>query len=127
MTVDGSVTSQFGSSLLIALSRNVDSAQLRFSSDRVSAPYFEMTRRMLRLAGVDWGIESANLHQGVWAGIVGVGDYTVEGDWSSAAFMCGFGPISAASTDRRIGRDGLRDVAVVQMLRRFERRSRRGS
>ena len=123
MTVDGSVTSQFGSSLLIALSRNVDSAQLRFSSDRVSAPYFEMTRRMLRLAGVDWEAsdDRQTFTKASGQSIVGVGDYTVEGDWSSAAFMC----VASVLSRQPVQIDGLAvnglqgDAAVVQILRRF--------
>lgn len=85
VTVPGSVSSQFLSSLLIACPLAPRATELRVTPPILSEPYVEITQFMLRRFGVD--VEAG----GMWYRIPGrqryePTDFAVPGDFSSAAF-----------------------------------------
>ncbi len=70
--IEGSVSSQFVSGLLLALPLIKEPASLQITGTLESKPYVEMTRKALALFGAP--------------GSVSPGTVIVEGDWSNAAF-----------------------------------------
>ncbi len=76
-TIDGSVSSQFITGLMIALTLISGKCDLKLTGKAVSQPYIEMTRSVLRGFGVK--DSSKKMHSS--------GAYTVEGDWSNGAFF----------------------------------------
>lgn len=79
-TIDGSVSSQFVTGLLFALSLLDGESQLKVTGSIESAPYIEMTRQAIALFGADPD------HPGKYP-FRTPGHLTVEGDWSNAAFF----------------------------------------
>ncbi|NNM34951.1 MAG: 3-phosphoshikimate 1-carboxyvinyltransferase [Gemmatimonadetes bacterium] len=86
VSVDGSLSSQYATGLLLAAPRLPGGLRLHLTGDPVSRPYLDMTVAMMSRAG-------AEIH---WADgnrlVVEAGDYTdtsfdIEPDWSAAAFL----------------------------------------
>jgi len=83
----GNVSSQFVSALLMAAPYARADVSLELTSPLKSRPYVDLTLRMMGLFGVEAGnrgyegftVASGQVYRGV--------DYTVEGDYSSAAFI----------------------------------------
>lgn len=78
--IDGSVSSQFITGLLFALSLLEGKSELEITGKPESAPYIEMTRSALSLFHVD----TASLGGQPF---LSPGDITIEGDWSNGAFF----------------------------------------
>ncbi len=83
-TIDGSVSSQFITGLLLALSLLPGESELRITGNVESKPYIRMTEDALRL----FGIETAQYHF-YNTKFHSPGTVTVEGDWSNGAFFLG--------------------------------------
>lgn len=118
--IRGDVSSQFVSGLLIAGSRAPEDVTVRVTSPLKSAPYVEVTNRMLARFGVK--VERTGAEFKVAAGQpFRPTEYTVPGDWSSAAFPL----VAAAVTSGKVTVENLSlsdpqgDKAIVDMLRRF--------
>lgn len=82
-TISGSVSSQFISGLLFALTLIPGKSRLIITDPIESRPYIEMTQRVLALFGVvtdDYMLSNSHL-------LKSPGKITVEGDWSNAAFF----------------------------------------
>ena len=77
--IDGSVSSQFITGLLFALSLMEDPSSLTITGMVESKPYIEMTKNAMHLFGVD------PEHLGCGR-FISPGEITVEGDWSNGAF-----------------------------------------
>lgn len=114
--VDGSITSQFISGLLMALPLCKEDSTVRVENI-TSAPYIEMTLSVLREFGIE--IESS---EGFFK-IPGkqeykACDYTVEGDWSGGSFLLILGAIAGSVTVDNLLDDSLQgDKAVIEVLR----------
>ena len=83
--VDGGITSQAGSGLLMVGPFAQSRVELQMGNNLVSGQYFEMTRKMM----LDWGILGNELSfEGGCAGYVysEEGEYWIEGDYSSVAY-----------------------------------------
>ena len=78
--IDGSVSSQFITGLLLALSLLEEASRLTITGKIESRPYIDMTRQAISLFGADPDHPGANLFH--TPGIL-----TVEGDWSNGAFF----------------------------------------
>ncbi|MBE5766864.1 MAG: 3-phosphoshikimate 1-carboxyvinyltransferase [Clostridiales bacterium] len=85
-TLPGNVSSQFVSGLLIALPA-VGGGEIRLTTQLESKGYVDMTRAVLR----DFGIEVQETENGYIVPAeqkyASPGEYTIEGDWSNAAFF----------------------------------------
>ena len=84
VTVDGSLSSQFISGLLMALPRSEKASTLTVS-DMKSGPYIQMTLKTLHAFGIE--IENReNVFRIPGNQSYKTTDYTIEGDWSSASY-----------------------------------------
>ena len=78
--IDGGVSSQFITGLLLSLSLLEGESQLQITGKVESAPYIAMTKAVLSQFGVDYtALGTQHFHS--------PGEITVEGDWSNAAFF----------------------------------------
>lgn len=81
-TVDGSISSQFITGLLLAASRIPGESRIRLTGKVESRPYITMTQ----LAMATFGMESAALCISGGKPFHSPGQVTVEGDWSNGTF-----------------------------------------
>jgi 3-phosphoshikimate 1-carboxyvinyltransferase len=113
VSLSGSISSQFLSSLLIACPLAANRSEIQVLPPRRSEPYVEVTRQMVRAFGVEIGEdEGAYLVPGGQA--YHPTDVDVPGDFSSAAFPL----VAAAITGGDVTVDGL-DLGSPQGDRRI--------
>ena len=103
VTVDGSMSSQFITGLLIALPMAKDDTTIEVRG-AVSTPYIDMTLETLKRFGIEvlykegdyteFYIEGGQCYKGV--------DYTIESDWSAAAIIMVAAAIAGDVTIRNI-------------------------
>ncbi|MDD6200327.1 MAG: 3-phosphoshikimate 1-carboxyvinyltransferase [Firmicutes bacterium] len=79
-TIDGGVSSQFITGLLLALSLLEGNSHLTITGKIESRPYIDMTEKAMALFGVDAKRLGGQRFRSP-------GEITVEGDWSNAAFF----------------------------------------
>ncbi|WP_300659708.1 3-phosphoshikimate 1-carboxyvinyltransferase [Fluviicola sp.] len=100
LTVDGSLSSQFISGLLMALPRSEQASSLTVS-DMKSGPYIQMTLKTLRAFGIE--IENQeNVFRIPGNQSYRATDYRIEGDWSSASYW-----LAASAVGHAISISGL--------------------
>jgi 3-phosphoshikimate 1-carboxyvinyltransferase len=103
VTVDGSISSQFASSLLLAGPCGREDLVLRIDPPPVSASYLDITADIMRSFGVEMERDGYTRFR-VPAGKVYRGmDYRVEGDYSSASYLLAL----AAVAGGRVAVEGL--------------------
>ncbi|MFT8887869.1 MAG: 3-phosphoshikimate 1-carboxyvinyltransferase [Ethanoligenens sp.] len=118
-TLPGNVSSQFITGLLLALPLLSGNSQIRLTTPLESVGYIELTLDVLRDFGVTihpvangYDIPGAQQYQ--------PRDFTVEGDWSQAAFWLAAGALGGPVTV-----DGMRvnskqgDKAIIDLLEQF--------
>ena len=117
--VDGSVTSQVISSLLIAAPFARKNTKLTLTSPLVSRPYVDITIDVLKWAGVRvrrTGDRSFTVRKGQV--FDPVGDFTVHGDWSAAAFLLAAAVLTESDvTVTDLAGDCQGDRRIVAILR----------
>ena len=118
--IDGGVSSQFISSLLVACTQKKSSTELRVNGPITSRPYVDITLEMLaqfgaRVDEVPSGFDVPGNQR------LQRDDYTVPGDYSSAAFMLAAGAVTeGAVTVRRLDAETKQgDKAIIEHLGRF--------
>ncbi|MBN1199990.1 MAG: 3-phosphoshikimate 1-carboxyvinyltransferase [Bacteroidales bacterium] len=121
VTVDGSVSSQFISALLMIGPELPGGLTLRITGTRVSSPYVEMTLRIMEQLGatVEREKEILRVLPGKYhAGLLPGHRYMVEADWSSAAFWYEAAALAGESEIRLPGlyQQSLQGDAVVADL-----------
>lgn len=85
--IDGSVSSQFISGLLLALPITHAESTVTISGELQSKPYIEMTLDVLRDFGITTQFCGSTIKIHENNGYISPEKYTVEGDWSNAAFF----------------------------------------
>lgn len=121
VTVDGSVSSQFVTGLLIALPMAERDTTIEVKGTTVSTPYLNMTIDTIERFGVNvmynegdytqFYIEAGQEYKGV--------DYTIESDWSSAASIMVAAAIAGEVTIRNISMLSRQaDTAICRALER---------
>lgn len=100
--IDGSVSSQFITGLLLALSLLEGESYLTITGKAESKPYIDLTRQVLQLFGTD-------PDQPGKTRFCSPGSINVEGDWSNGAF---FLAADALGTDSLLNVHGLREASV---------------
>ncbi len=95
--VDGSVSSQFLTGLLMALPKATKDSRLTVK-DLKSTPYIDMTVTLLKAFGVE--IKHSNYKTFFIKGnqTYSIGEYRVEGDWSGASFLLVAGAVGGCVT-----------------------------
>lgn len=118
ITVDGSLSSQFLTGLLMAYAASDAKDALIKVLDLKSKPYIDLTLAVLNSFG--WKVQHDNYetftflpHEPLQEKI----EYTVEGDWSGAAFLLVAGAIAGPITVKGLQMDSTQaDKAVMQAL-----------
>ncbi len=85
--IDGSVSSQFISGLLLALPITHAESTIIITGDIQSRPYIEMTLQVLRDFGVETQFTESTIKIKQNSGYISPEKYSVEGDWSNGAFF----------------------------------------
>lgn len=108
--IDGSVSSQFITGLLFALSLLENCSTLEISGRLESRPYIQMTKIAMAKFGVDAGrLGGQKFHS--------PGRITVEGDWSNAAFFLAAATLGNSVAVSNLDPDSPQgDRAVSEML-----------
>jgi len=115
--IDGSVSSQLLTGLLMALPLAASASEIRVNNLK-SKPYIDMTIQLLS----DFGISIVHENYEIFS-IPGnqeyqAREYVIEGDWSGAAFLLAAGAINGDLTVRGIRQDSKQsDLAILEVLK----------
>lgn len=84
--IEGNVSSQFITALMLAAPTWRGGMKLRFSTPLVSAPYVAMTAKVMERFGVSaiMGVDSVEVHEGQY---LAPRNFNMEADWSAAGFF----------------------------------------
>jgi 3-phosphoshikimate 1-carboxyvinyltransferase len=121
--VDGSLSSQFLTGLLMAYAA-LDAKNITIAvSDLKSRPYIDLTLSVMRDFGLKLpqnnNYERFYFPSGDWQKPVGIIEYTVEGDWSGGAFLLVAAAIAGHATIRGLDPDSTQaDKAILVALQR---------
>ena len=120
-TFDGGVSSQFTTGLLLALPVTGEQSRIRLTGKIESRPYIDLTLATIRQFGVN-AEDSGNEFVIPRSRFTSPdGDVSVEGDWSSAAFLLCLGALSEKGiTVTDLNPDTAQgDSAIVRILETF--------
>lgn len=85
--ISGEVSSQYTTGMLFALSRLTGKSTLKITGNAESRAYVDMTIKVLKDFGADIAEPEKNFFEINGKGRLSPGEFTVEGDWSNAAFL----------------------------------------
>lgn len=85
--ISGEVSSQYTTGMLFALSRTPGKSTLKITGNAESRAYVDMTIKVLKDFGADIAEPEKNFFEINGKGRLSSGEFTVEGDWSNAAFL----------------------------------------
>lgn len=88
--ISGEVSSQYTTGMLFALSRLTGKSTLKITGNAESRAYVDMTIKVLKDFGADITEPEKNFFEINGKGRLSPGEFTVEGDWSNAAFLIAF-------------------------------------
>jgi 3-phosphoshikimate 1-carboxyvinyltransferase len=118
ITVDGSLSSQFLTGLLIAFAKSVKEPVTITVTDLKSKPYIDLTLQMMEHFG--YKVENQNYERFIIEPASPnpqPATYTVEGDWSGAAFLLVAGAIAGKITVKGLDiYSAQADKAILQAL-----------
>ncbi len=118
VSIDGSVSSQFITSLLMASPMLERDSEITVTGDMVSAPYLDVTVHMMHLFGAE-AVRDGNVFRIKGGTGYTPFDYMVPADFSSAAFPMAAGALGGEVTVTGMDMDDPQgDKAVVDILRR---------
>ncbi|MDR2624465.1 MAG: 3-phosphoshikimate 1-carboxyvinyltransferase [Methanobrevibacter sp.] len=123
-SIEGDVSSQFISSILIAGTMSKNGVELEVKGDFVSKPYIKMTLYVMKKFGVDIGLKSSDNKDNSIFFIVkpqkySNSDFIVEGDYSSASYILSAVAILGGKvTIKNLFRDSKQgDKLIIDILR----------
>lgn len=112
-TIAGDISSQFITGLLLALPLCEEESEIEIIPPVESKPYIDITTSVLSGFGADIE-ENANTYK-IKSSSFKAGNYTVEGDWSNAAFLLAMGAeVSGLEMNSTQG-----DRKILDVLRSF--------
>lgn len=118
ITVDGSLSSQFLTGLLMAFAASGASGEVITVDNLKSKPYIDLTLHVLKAFG--WNVtheDHKTFHFGKPKPANGTLHYTVEGDWSGGAFLLVAGAINGNIDVRGLDPQSTQaDKAILQAL-----------
>lgn len=85
--ISGEVSSQYTTGMLFALSRLTGKSTLKITGNAESRAYVDMTIKVLKDFGADITETEKNFFEINGKGRLSPGEFTVESDWSNAAFL----------------------------------------
>ena len=114
--IDGSVSSQLLTGLLMALPLAAGSSEIKVNNLK-SKPYIDMTIQLLKSFGITIHNKEYRLFQIPGNQKYIPYNYTVEGDWSGGAFLLVAGAINGHLTVQGLRTDSLQsDMAIIKAL-----------
>lgn len=105
--ISGEVSSQYTTGMLFALSGLSGKSTLKITGNAESRAYVDMTIKVLKYFGADIAEPEKNFFEINGKGRLSPGEFTVEGDWSNAAFL-----IALSRLLGRISVSGLNENSV---------------
>lgn len=105
--ISGEVSSQYTTGMLFALSVLSGKSTLKITGNAESRAYVDMTIKVLKDFGADIAEPEKNFFEINGKGRLSPGEFTVEGDWSNAAFL-----IALSRLLGRISVSGLNENSV---------------
>ncbi len=118
-TVDGSISSQFISGLLLACPFVEKDTTIRVDGELKSRPYVEITIDMLKNAGVKLFTDSTQFTISCMQSI-DVGPYMIPGDFSSASYLLAAGAITNSKVVvKNLFPSKQGDVAIITILQQM--------
>jgi 3-phosphoshikimate 1-carboxyvinyltransferase len=119
ITIDGSLSSQFLTGLLLSFAAaNAKGVTIKVNNLK-SKPYIDLTLDVMKRFG--WAVENRNHEEFYFPGSAkqkGKVEYTVEGDWSGGAFLLVAGAVAGPITVKGLDvRSTQADKAILQALR----------
>ena len=105
--ISGEVSSQYTTGMLFALSGLSGKSTLKITGNAESRAYVDMTIKVLKDFGADIAEPEKNFFEINGKGRLSPGEFTVEGDWSNAAFL-----IALSRLLGRISVSGLNENSV---------------
>lgn len=121
-SIDGSVSSQFISAMLLACPLASKDTVISIKGNLKSRPYIDVTMEMLRQAGVEILLKDEGVTQFIIpAGqTYGLREYTVPGDFSSASYLLAAAAMTGTSVlVRNLFPSKQGDSAIIDILRRM--------
>jgi 3-phosphoshikimate 1-carboxyvinyltransferase len=119
--IDISVSSQFASALLMVLATQGQALTLRLSGSPVSMPYLDMSIAVMNSLGMR--VERRGMIVHILSGNACLDHYTIEPDWSSAAFfyeLCALIPGSSFLLEDLHDDSIQGDAALAELFKAFE-------
>jgi len=118
--VDGSVSSQYISALLMIAPQLKNGLVIEFKGEVISQPYINMTIELMRYFGaqVNWSDNRITVKNDQYHGK----EFTVEADWSSASYWYGIAALSKKTTVNLLGlkKNSLQgDAALYKIYENF--------
>lgn len=92
--ISGEVSSQYTTGMLFALSGLFGKSTLKITGNAESRAYVDMTIKVLKDFGADISEPEKNFFEINGKGRLSPGEFTVEGDWSNAAFLIALSRLS---------------------------------
>ncbi len=117
--VDGSISSQYITGLLLALSTLQGESEIIVSGTLVSKPYVDITLSVLSSFGVKH-VETESGYKIIGGYSPSSTEYVVEGDWSGVAFPLVSGAISGKVTVNGVNLNSVQgDIEILNILKSF--------
>lgn len=115
--LDGNVSSQFISGLLMALPLLDGASHLELLGKVESKPYIDMTLQTLVQFGVEW----ADFHTPGHQKFVSPGTISIEGDWSNAAFWLAANALGSKISVPGLNENSIQgDRAIIPLLAQMD-------
>ena len=115
--INGSVSSQFITGLLFALSLLDHDSMIRISGTLESKPYVEMTQQAMKM----FGVNTEGFHIQGGQSYRSPGQQTVEGDWSNGAFWLTANALGSKIAVSNLEPGSLQgDRAIVDLLQQLD-------
>jgi 3-phosphoshikimate 1-carboxyvinyltransferase len=114
--IDGSVSSQLLTGLLMALPLAAKPSEIKVNNLK-SKPYIDMTIQLLKSFGISITNKDYSLFQIPGNQKYTPLNYTVEGDWSGGAFLLVAGAVNGPLTVQGLSNDSMQsDMAIIKAL-----------
>lgn len=117
--IDGSISSQYVTGLLLALSVIDGESEIIINGKLVSKPYVDITLSVLK----EFGVKFKQTENGyiIYGGYnLAKTEFTVEGDWSGSAFILASGAIGGKVIVSGLNLNSCQgDMKIVDILKRF--------
>ena len=121
-TIDGSISSQFISALLIACPLTTQSTTLSIKGEMKSRPYVDVTMELIEKAGVEILVEEGTTIKFIIPANqkYNLQDYTVPGDFSSASYLLAAAAVTGSTvTVKNLFPSKQGDIEIIDVLERM--------